>query len=40
VAAPHLNAFQAQQVTQHAGASKRMVEVQLVDPAHQGQIAF
>jgi hypothetical protein len=36
--AADLNAFQAQQVPQHPGSGKRVVEVEFVDPPHQRQI--
>lgn len=32
------DAFCSQQVTQHAGASKRIIQMHLIDPAHERQI--
>jgi hypothetical protein len=38
MAAPHLAFLLAEHVAQHAAARKRIVQMQLVDPAHQTQI--
>jgi hypothetical protein len=35
---PNRMAFLPQQIAQHPGASKRMRQMQLIDPAHQRQI--
>jgi hypothetical protein len=38
VPAPDLHAFAAKQVAQHARAGERMLQVQLVEPAHERQV--
>ena len=38
--APDIDAIQAKHVAQHAGAGKRMLQVQLVDLPHQSKIAL
>jgi hypothetical protein len=40
VPAADLDALQAQQVAQHAAAGKRVLQVQLVDAAHQRQLGL
>ena len=37
---PHIDAPQAQQIAQHAAAGERVLQMQLVDAAHQRQLAL